>query len=83
MLQIDIEGYEYVLLDGFLKELPVEKLPPIIHFEHKVMKYQDKTYPLNDGTNRLNTAKTLLINSGYVLHDEGEDYLAVRFGNNG
>jgi len=78
ILQIDIEGYEYVLFNHFLKEIPEENLPPIIHFEHKVMKEQDKLKPLEDNESRLGTVTSMLHNKGYKLHDQGEDYLAVR-----
>ena len=84
MLQIDIEGYEYILLQGFFQEIPTEFLPPIIHFEHKVMKEMDDKYPLNNNNNnnnnssRLQVVTDLLTTKGYVLYDEGEDYLAIR-----
>mmetsp|Transcript_21014 Transcript_21014/g.32043 ORF Transcript_21014/g.32043 Transcript_21014/m.32043 type:complete len:397 (+) Transcript_21014:69-1259(+) len=78
MLQIDIEGYEYILLDGMFKEIPDESLPPVIHFEHKVMKYQDMTHPLVNRTSRVDHTKELLSSRGYHFYDEGEDYLALR-----
>lgn len=70
MLQVDIEGYEHRLFEGFLEELPEQKLPCIIHFEHKVMKKQDQTL--------LKMVEELMASKGYALIDEGEDYLAVR-----
>ena len=79
ILQIDIEGYEYILLEGFLKSTQSSReLPPIIHFEHKVMKHQDIKFPLVDSKSRLGVVKDLLLSNGYKLHDEGEDYLAVK-----
>jgi len=37
ILQVDIEGYEYILLNGLINELlDNAALPPVIHFEHKV-----------------------------------------------
>lgn len=42
MLQIDIEGHEYILLDGMLKEMPDSSLPPVVHFEHEVMRYNTR-----------------------------------------
>jgi len=78
MLQIDIEGYEYILLDGMFKEIPDESLPPVIHFEHKVMKDQDMTHPLVNRTSRVDHTKELLSSRGYHFYDEGEDYLALR-----
>mmetsp|Transcript_39020 Transcript_39020/g.82053 ORF Transcript_39020/g.82053 Transcript_39020/m.82053 type:complete len:398 (+) Transcript_39020:123-1316(+) len=77
MLQIDIEGYEYILFDGFLKEVQGQSLPPIIHYEHKVMKEHDEQTPLNISS-RLELVSSMLTKRGYVLHDEGEDYLAIR-----
>ena len=78
MLQIDIEGYEYILLDGLFKETPHKSLPPVIHFEHKVMKEQDERHPLVNRTSRLDSTKELLRSRGYQFYDEGEDYLALR-----
>ena len=78
MLQVDIEGYEYILLEGFFKEIPDESLPPIIHFEHKVMKVQDEKYPLEGNSSRLESVTDILLARGYVLHDQGEDYLAIK-----
>ena len=78
MLQIDIEGYEYILFEGFLKESGEHSLPPVIHFEHKVMKDQDKTNPLVNKTSRLDSVSELLHSRGYSFYDEGEDYLAIK-----
>lgn len=78
IVQIDIEGYEYILLEGFMKELPDHLLPPIIHFEHKVMKHQDNEYPLEEGKKRLKIAEDVMKGKGYTLHNEGEDFLAIR-----
>jgi len=80
ILQIDIEGYEYILLEGLLKEVPDDRLPPIIHFEQKVMIRLDKMHPLEEGSNtRLEMAKNLLEEKGYVFIEEKEDILAIRF----
>lgn len=68
MLQIDIEGYEYAFFGGFLKEMEDTHLPPIIHFEHKVMK-----------SPQLATLEKLLKSKGYVLYKENnEDTFALR-----
>ena len=53
MLQIDIEGYEYILLDGVFREIPDNYLPPVIHFEHKVMFDMDKKHPLVNRTSQM------------------------------
>lgn len=38
ILQLDVEGAEQDILDGFLRETPKRNYPPIIHFEIKVLK---------------------------------------------
>ena len=38
ILQLDVEGAEQDILDGFLRETPKRSYPPIIHFEIKVLK---------------------------------------------
>jgi hypothetical protein len=81
-LQIDIEGYEYILLDGMIKEIPDKSLPPVIHFEHKVMKDQDERHPLVNRTSRMDQVKELLGFRGYQFYDEGEDYLALKMQHN-
>ena len=77
MVQIDIEGYEYILLEGFMKELPDHLLPPIIHFERKVMEYQDNVYPLEEGKKRLKMSEDVMKSKGYALHLEGGDFLEI------
>ena len=80
ILQIDIEGYEYILFEGLLKEIPEDRLPPIIHFEQKVMIDQDKKHPLKEGSNtQMEMATKLMEDKGYLFIDEGEDILAIRF----
>ena len=79
MLQIDIEGYEYLLFEGFFGETPDHLLPPVIHFEQKVMKYQDGRFPMGN-MSRLDSAISSMRSKGYVLYDEGEDYLAIHVG---
>ena len=79
ILQVDIEGYEYILLEGFFKEIADESLPPIIHFEHKTMMHWDKKRPLEgEDSSRLGSVTELLTGRGYVLINVGEDYLAIR-----
>jgi hypothetical protein len=78
MLQIDIEGYEYILLDGLFNEMPNKFLPPVIHFEHKVMIDQDRKHPLINRTSRMDHVTKLLDSKGYQLYDQGEDYLALK-----
>jgi len=76
--EIDIEGYEYILLDGMIMEMPDESLPPVIHFEHKVMIEQDRKQPLINRTSRMDHVIELLGSLGYHFYDEGEDYLALK-----
>jgi hypothetical protein len=74
MVQIDVEAYEYILIPGLVKEL--KPLPPVIHFEHKVMKELDRKQPLASGENRMNITVDALTEAGYQLYEEGEDTLA-------
>ena len=38
ILQLDVEGAEKEILEGYLKETPEEEYPPVLHFEIKVLK---------------------------------------------
>ncbi|CAJ1942152.1 unnamed protein product [Cylindrotheca closterium] len=76
MVQIDVDAYEYILLDGLVKELNDNPLPPIIHFENKVMKELDQKSPLSTGGKRIQKALETLSNAGYQVYEEGEDTLA-------
>lgn len=75
ILQVDVEGYEYMLLPGLLNELPDHMLPLVIHFEHKVMRHKDQK---NGTTTRAADVNELLRKYGYVLYDQDYDYLALR-----
>lgn len=74
MVQIDVEAYEYILLEGLVKDL--NPLPPIIHFENKVMRNLDRKEPLKSGDKRLELAFEALRNVEYQIYEEGEDTLA-------
>jgi len=74
MVQIDVEGYEAVIIPNMLKDTAKDDLPPIIHFEHKVMYEKDR---LNGTTTRMNDTFAILENAGYKLYDQGEDTLAL------
>ena len=74
MVQIDVEAYEYILLQGLVKDL--NPLPPIIHFENKVMKSLGRKKPLPNGEKRLDIAIKALEDVGYTVYEEGEDSLA-------
>ena len=74
ILQLDVEGYEYMILNNLLNELEV--LPPVLHFEHKVMVEKDRLD--NNATNRMGSVMQALQKHGYnVIADQGEDYLAL------
>jgi hypothetical protein len=67
MVQIDVEAYEYIILEGLVKEL--NPLPPIIHFYNKVD-------PLPDDKKSLQKAIDSLEKAGYIIYEKGEDTLA-------
>jgi len=75
-LQIDIEGYEHVLIPGLLQELSF--LPPVIHYEEKVMAASDEKY----NSTRVQTVQSVLREYGYILFPQGEDVLALRVSDN-
>ncbi len=65
LLQIDTEGYDYQVL----KSLDIARHTPLILFvEHKHLDHNDKK-----GMHRL------LRNNGYVVHECGDDYIAVNW----
>lgn len=73
ILQLDVEGYEDIILQGMLLEFPVESYPAVIHFEQKVLQSRDQ----QDHTNKTASLTGLLRAHGYVLYDRGEDMLAL------
>ena len=77
ILQIDIEGYEYKLLQNYLTTEGVQ-LPHAIHYEWKVMNELSRTMPLKGTQTRNQIVENLLRARGYVLWQEGEDVLALR-----
>jgi hypothetical protein len=67
MLQIDIEGYEAILLPKFMREVPIHLLPPVIHFEAKVMQeYDEKGHGLIDGRKRIDIVSEALSEKGML-----------------
>jgi len=81
ILQVDIEGYEFILVPNFLQDVGENSaLPLVIHFETKVLLELDRTQPSAHGGNksRLGTVTEALTAKGYVLYDDGEDMLAIR-----
>ncbi len=78
ILQIDIEGYEYKLLQNYLADDKASSLPHVIHYEHKVMAHLDERLPLDNNQTRNQITEELLHSKGYTLWLEGEDVLALR-----
>ena len=69
VLQVDVEGFEQQVLEGFLKDrlsmnLP---LPPVIHFESKILKTRRKLEPVY----------ALLRSKGYSIHEKYVDTLCL------
>jgi hypothetical protein len=69
VLQVDVEGFEQQVLEGFLQErveasLP---LPPVIHFESRILRTRHTLEPLNQ----------LLRSYGYSLHEKRVDTLCI------
>jgi hypothetical protein len=73
MLQVDVESYEAVLIPAFLKSTPASSLPPVLHFEHKVIGHKDK----KRNTNGIDELLGVVKRHGYTLYNQGEDMLAV------
>lgn len=71
ILQVDVEGYEAILIQEILSELP--SLPALINFERKVMDDPD----LLQNTSRTDTLYRVLRKNGYILHPHGEDIMAL------
>eukprot|EP00978_Attheya_sp_CCMP212_P032489 scaffold127181_cov39-Attheya_sp.AAC.1 len=74
MVQIDVEGYEQILIPGMLNEFDSTTWPPIIHFEHKMLRNRD----INNDWDRAIKLNDALRKRGYYLYDQGEDILAIR-----
>ena len=80
LLQVDVEGYEHILLPGLLDELKIK--PPILHYEDKVMKAKDRKDNFEEGApgSRIGNLTLALKKHGYhALVGQGEDMLALRF----
>ena len=75
----DFKGYHKEDDHGFFKEITDESLPPIIHFENKIMRARDyRDLALETGSSRMGSVTELLTARGYVLIRQGEDSLAIR-----
>jgi hypothetical protein len=75
VLQVDVEGYEELLLPAVMREADRRgiRLPPVIHYESKIVKYWDR----RDNTSRLPTIRDALRERGYHIQEDLEDDLAV------
>mmetsp|Transcript_1544 Transcript_1544/g.1858 ORF Transcript_1544/g.1858 Transcript_1544/m.1858 type:complete len:116 (+) Transcript_1544:465-812(+) len=67
VLQMDVEGFEKILLEGFFAEVPKEYLPPVINFESRVLKPRGE----------LESVFQLLRQNGYGIHEKRVDTLAI------
>lgn len=71
-LQIDIEGYEYTVIENLLSES--NEPPVVLHYEEKVMASSDSRF----NTTRVQSVRETLVAHGYKLFPKGEDMLALR-----
>jgi hypothetical protein len=78
VLQVDVEGYEELLLPAVMREADSRgvQLPPVIHYESKIVKYWDR----RDKSSRLSTIRNALRGRGYYIHEDLEDDLAIWVG---
>ena len=67
VLQIDVEGFEQQVLEGFFSELDGKNYPPVINFENKVLMTRKQLQPVYD----------LLKSKGYSLHEKRVDTLCL------
>ena len=66
-LQMDVEGYEKMMIEGYFGEIGEDELPPIINFESKVLR----------GRGQLEDVERLLKEKGYGVHLKHVDALAI------
>ena len=71
--QMDVEGYEAVLVPAMLEEFR-NNLPVLIHYENKLLKRWDA----RDGTDTLPRMRRLLTDTGYTVLEGRQDDLAMR-----
>ena len=68
VLQIDVEGFEKQVLEGFFSEIDdPSHYPPVINFENKILLGRKILQPVYD----------LLRNKGYSLHEKRTDTLCL------
>jgi hypothetical protein len=65
VLQIDVEGFETQVLEGYFNE--TTHRPPVVNFENKVLR----------GRGQLDKLHTFLKNQGYTIHEKRIDTLAL------
>lgn len=69
MLQMDVEGYENDILNGLFSRISPNMYPPILYFEHKVIKGRNATM--------LKELYSKLRGAGYLLFDHWQDTMAL------
>jgi FkbM family methyltransferase len=69
MLQMDVEGYENDILNGLFSRISPDVYPPILYFEHKVIKGRNSTI--------LEELYSKLSGAGYLLFDHWQDTMAL------
>eukprot|EP00586_Coscinodiscus_wailesii_P020484 CAMPEP_0172505758 /NCGR_PEP_ID=MMETSP1066-20121228/188763_1 /TAXON_ID=671091 /ORGANISM="Coscinodiscus wailesii, Strain CCMP2513" /LENGTH=349 /DNA_ID=CAMNT_0013282491 /DNA_START=56 /DNA_END=1105 /DNA_ORIENTATION=- len=67
VLQIDVEGYEAVVLTNYLNITSPSDYSPVIHFENKIL----------IGRNQYEPVQSLLKSKGYELYESRTDTLAL------
>ncbi len=67
VLQIDVEGFEEQMINGYLDEIPPEHYPAVINFESRVIKRRGQ----------LDTIFKNLRDKGYGIHEKRVDTLAL------
>lgn len=77
MLQIDVEGFELNIFKCMVELIARNSLPPVIHFEVKVLQERDR----NTNTTTYEQLLQTLKGAGYTLFDDGEDALGLLLSN--
>lgn len=77
MLQLDVEGFEATILNALLANTPLKSLPPVIHFESKVLKGRDQTSKSTVFPDLLSNMES----HGYTCFDKGGDAIAIQLNN--
>ncbi len=67
VLQMDVEGFENQMINGYLDEIPPEHYPAVINFESRVLKKRGQ----------LDAVFDKLREKGYGIHEKRVDTLAL------